>query len=48
MTNELHCDDCGQPIHVEKKKLVGLLMTCDCDRTYSIKTALALPGEWSA
>lgn len=49
MTNDLHCSNCGEAIRVEQKKLVGLLMTCGCeDKTFSIKTALALPGEWSA
>lgn len=45
---QLHCDDCNEPVRVEKRKAVGLLMTCDCDDTLSIKTAMALPREWSA
>lgn len=46
---ELTCDDCGEVVTVEKRSMVGLLMTCGCDRdrTYSIKTALAIPAEWS-
>lgn len=49
MSNDLHCGGCGEAIRVEKQTRVGLLMTCGCpDRTFSIKTAMALPGEWSA
>jgi len=47
MTNDLHCDACNEAIRVERKIAVGLLMTCGCpDKTFSIKTAMALPGEW--
>jgi RNA polymerase-binding transcription factor DksA len=45
---QLHCENCDEPIRVERRTAVGLLMTCDCEETYSIKTALALPREWSA
>lgn len=49
MTNDLHCAACDEAIRVEKQTRIGLLMTCGCpDRTFSIKTAMALPGEWSA
>jgi len=49
MSNTLHCDDCGEQVRVEKRDLVGLVMTCGCpDETFSIKTAVALPGGWSA
>jgi len=49
MTDEtLHCGDCGEQVRAEKRNLVGLVMTCECDETFSIKTAAALPGEWSA
>ena len=44
----LSCDDCNERVRVEKRPLVGLLMTCGCDRRFSIKTAVALPGAWSA
>lgn len=48
MTDEtLHCDDCGEQVHVEQRSMVGLVMTCGCDQTFSIKTAVALPGGWS-
>jgi len=47
-TNGLTCDDCTEPVRVEKRDLVGLVMTCGCDNQFSIKTALALPGGWSA
>jgi hypothetical protein len=49
MTEQLTCDGCDEAIRVEKRPAVGLLMTCGCDdSTFSIKTALALPREWSA
>lgn len=49
MSNDtLHCDGCGEQIHVEQQSLVGLVMTCGCDEAFSIKTAAALPGAWSA
>jgi len=44
----LTCDDCNESVRVEKRSLVGLLMTCECDQTFSIKTAVALPDGWSA
>lgn len=44
----LTCDDCNELVRVEKRPLVGLLMTCECDRRFSIKTAVALPDGWSA
>jgi len=44
----LSCDDCNEPVRVEKRPLVGLLMTCECDQTFSIKTAVALPEGWTA
>lgn len=44
----LSCEDCNELVRVEKRPLVGLLMTCGCDRQFSIKTAVALPDGWSA
>jgi len=48
MTDALHCDDCTEPVRVEQRSMIGLVMTCDCDSTFSIKTAMALPEGWSA
>jgi len=46
---QLTCDNCGEPVSVEKRVSVGLLLTCECDGTNprSIKTAMVIPKEWS-
>jgi len=44
----LWCNECNEPVRIEKHELAGLVLTCDCDKQYSIKTAKALPMEWTA
>jgi len=49
MTDEtLHCGDCGEQVRVEKRDLVGLVLTCGCDKTFSIKVAIKIPDGWNA
>jgi hypothetical protein len=47
MTPQIRCENCDEPIHVEKRSVVGLLMACGCEGTVSIRTKVALPEEWS-